>query len=88
MDTTRFLQQAITTARANLAYVQGIERASAARAVARAALQEAHSALSQRAFFAMLDALGGHEAVVQQIVAALEQPDASHERGHAPPERR
>jgi hypothetical protein len=36
----------------------------------------------------MLDALGGHEAVVQQIVAALEQPDASHERGHAPPERR
>lgn len=71
MDTTQFLAQAIATARANLAYVQGSERDAAEREAARSALQEAHSTLSQRDFFAALDALGGQDAAITQIVAGL-----------------
>lgn len=73
-DHARFLRQAILTARANLAYVQGSERQEETlRQVAREALQEAHSALPQAAFFACLDALGGQQAAVGAIVAALTQ---------------
>lgn len=78
MDTTRFLHTLIETARANLAYAQGSERTAAVRReCARAALQEAHSTLSQPHFFAMLDALGGHPAVLAQIEQALLDADGA-----------
>lgn len=78
MDTTRFLHTLTLTARANLAHVPGSERtAEVRRECARAALQEAHSTLSQRHFFAMLDALGGHQAVLEQVERALaDEPGA------------
>jgi len=74
LDVEQFFAQTLATARANLSYVQGSERAAALRQVAREALQEAHSTLSQSAFFACLDALGGQEAVVERLVTMLRLP--------------
>lgn len=68
MDTQQFFQRALELARANLPYTQtpgDKERA------AKSALEEAHVNLSQRDFFAAVDALGGHEALVTRLVAAL-----------------
>jgi len=74
MDTTQFLQQLIATARANLA-ASATQRAGGGtatpREAARAALQEAHSALSQTTFFAAMDALGGQAAVLARLEREL-----------------
>lgn len=72
MGTTQFFAHLLATARANLASVQGSERTpDTYRAVAREALQEAHSGLSQPAFFAAMDALGGQEAAIRQVAMVL-----------------
>jgi hypothetical protein len=72
IDPEHFYQQALTTARATLCYVTGSERTSSTiRQCAREALQEAHTSLSQAAFFACLDALGGHAAVLDRLSTAL-----------------
>ena len=69
VNTDQFFSMALTTARRNLLYAQD------ARQAAREALQEAHSSLSQAAFFAALDALGGEQAALAQLMEALRQDD-------------
>lgn len=74
IDTTQFFTKLLATARANLSYTQGTERDSGSvRQAAREALQEAHSSVSQPAFFAALDALGGQQAVLERLAQALQQ---------------
>jgi hypothetical protein len=70
LDTAQFEAQAVGTARRNLPYCHD------ARQAAREALAEAHSSLSQQAFFACLDALGGPQVVLDRIERALKEPQA------------
>lgn len=76
MDATPspYFSRFLATARANLAYVGGTERPQAYRQAAREALQEWHSSLSQPEFFAVLDALGGQQALLERLEAALAIP--------------
>lgn len=67
MDTKRFYIHALEIARANLPYTMGHDK----RRAVRSALEEAHVNLGQVEFFAMIDALGGHEALVRSLVAEL-----------------
>ena len=69
-DPQQFLARAIATAQGNLDAWTHIPALSP-REAARAALAEAHSALSQKDFFFALDALGGQAAAVERIVEAL-----------------
>mgnify|MGYP001616064334 CR=1 FL=1 len=71
MDTERFYLHALEIARMTLDTLrsQG-ETISAERAV-RVTLQEAHTNLGQREFFAAVDGLGGHETLVKRLVATL-----------------
>lgn len=71
-DPEHLYRRTLATACASLASVQDSARGLVtARQVAREALQEAGSCLPQAAFFACLHALGGHEAVIHRISAAL-----------------
>jgi len=60
-----FLAHAIELARQNM------QHGADAHQAARAALDEAHTNLSQQTFFATLDALGGQQAALAQIEQAL-----------------
>lgn len=71
MDTQQFFQRALEIARSNLPYT---ENPGDKERAAKSALEEAHVNLGQRDFFAAVDALGGHDALIQRLVAAL--PDA------------
>ena len=76
MDTHAFYTHLLSTTRANLSYVQGSERTpDVVRQAASAALQEANSTLSQAAFFAAVDALGGQQAVLDCLKKALAAAD-------------
>lgn len=78
-QTARFFAHALEIARANLAQpLPGYT----ARDAAREALQEAHSALSQPSFFGMVDALGGHAALMEQLEAALLAPETPEPQPH------
>jgi hypothetical protein len=48
-----------------------LQEGASARQAAREALQEAHSALSQAAFFAALDACGGQPGVLDRLAQDL-----------------
>lgn len=67
-------EQAFTTllalARRNLPYADSTRQASLD------AIDEMHSALAQRHFFAFLDAQGGKHALANRLEAALTQPPA------------
>jgi hypothetical protein len=87
IDAAQFYANALQTARANLTYMEGTARANALRHVAREALQEAHSTLSQPDFFAALDALGGQQAVIEKLVQDLGRfsPEVrTHHEGNTP----
>ena len=75
MDTTQFFAQAIKTAQANMQanLTMASPAGYTARHAAKDALDEAHSSLSQPAFFGMLDALGEYQALVERIEKALVQ---------------
>ena len=74
LDSEAFYAQALATTRANLPY------ATDARQAAREALQEAHSSLSQAAFFACLDALGGREALLERLCTDASLPTSRRQR--------
>jgi hypothetical protein len=69
MDPQQFLQQAITKARMSLNYTQG----ESIRAI-RVTLQIARDHLGPALYSEAIEALGGDDAVVAQITAALTEP--------------
>lgn len=86
IDNDTFFAYAVQRAQAYYAYacVQGSERTEGtARQAARDALQELHSTLSQRGFFAALDALGGQQEVIERIARIVILQDMTMEHKQA-----
>jgi hypothetical protein len=69
IDPTQVFVHVLDTARRNLPAV------TSARQAAREALQQAQRCLSQSAFFACLDAVGGQEAALDLIECILGPPE-------------
>ena len=73
MDTTHLdTWKAHALAVATRNYAARTDPLMSPRDAAREALAEAHSSLSQPAFFTAVDALGGHAAVVRWLAAQIE----------------
>ena len=74
VDIEKFVGQLLTSAQANLEASRAMRPdygASTAHDAVREALQEAHSSLSQPAFFAALDALGGQRTAMDIMETKL-----------------
>ena len=74
MDTERFYLHALEIARMTLDTLRSQGKTISSESAVRVTLQEAHTNLGQREFFAAIDALGGHDSLVKQLVAALGLP--------------
>lgn len=68
MNAQKFYRHALEIARANLPYTE--PTGDKAKAV-RSALQEGHVNLGQAEFFMCIDALGGHDALIERLIAEL-----------------
>jgi hypothetical protein len=75
IDPTQVFAHVLDTARRNL------PAAASARQAAREALQQVQGHLSQSAFFACLDAVGGQEATLDLIERTLAPPEELGARG-------